>query len=142
METTLTRPTAAPPAAATLLRRALLLDAAASGVLGLLLALAVDPLAGPFDLPPGLLRWAGVALVPFAALLAWLGTRPRTPREAAWAVVAVNALWVAGSALLLLTGAVEPSALGVAFVAVQAFAVAGFAALQEAGLRRSASAAA
>jgi len=121
----------------TLLRWALLLDAAASGALGLLTALAAHPLADLFDLPSGLLRWAGVALVPFAALLAWLGTRPRIGREGVWAVVAVNALWVAGSALLLVAGDVDPSALGVAFVVVQAPAVAGCAALQGAGLRRS-----
>ena len=137
MATTLSRTAASPSSETLLLRRALLLDAAASGALGLLMALAADPLAGLLDLPSDLLRWAGVALVPFAALLAWLGTRPRIRRGAAVAIVAATALWVAGSALLLLSGTVAPSALGVALVALQALAVAGFPGLQEQGLRRS-----
>ncbi len=126
-----------PTAGLTFLRRALLLDAAASGGLGLIVAIAAAALAEPFDLPSGRLRGAGVALVPFAALLAYLGSRERVSHPAARSVVAVNLLWVAGSLLMLIAGWVDPSALGVAFVLVQALAVALFAGLQELGLRRT-----
>jgi len=134
VENTLSQPTAPLAADPTLLRRALLLDAVASGALGLAMALATGPLADLLGLPPGLLRWAGVALLPFAALLAFLGGRAAVPPAAAMAVVAVNLLWVAGSLLLLGGGWVEPTALGVAFVVAQALAVALFAGLQARGL--------
>jgi len=137
VETTLRRTATVPNTGSTLLRRALLLDAAASGALGAAMALSASPLGDWFDLPSGLLRWAGIALVPFAALLAALGTRERVARPAVLAVVAVNLLWVAGSLLVLLSGWVEPTALGVAFVVAQALAVAVFTGLQELGLRRA-----
>ena len=60
-------------------------------------------------LPPGQMRGAGLALLPFAALLGWLGTRATLPRAALWAVVAVNALWVVESVVLLLSGSVSPT---------------------------------
>lgn len=135
MEKTLPRTAARSTPGPTLLRRALLLDAAASGAMGAAMALAAVPLADWFDLPEALLRRAGIALVPFAALLAALGTRERVARPAVLAVVAVNLLWVAGSLLVLVTGWIEPTALGVAFVVAQALAVAVFAGLQERGLR-------
>jgi len=53
----------------TALRRALLLDSAASGTMGLLLLLAAGALQPMLGLPLGLLRWTGVVLIPFAALL-------------------------------------------------------------------------
>jgi hypothetical protein len=128
-------PASLSPALSPLLRRALQLDAAASGATALLLALGAAPLSGPLALPEGLLRGAGVALLPFVALLGVLVARGRAARPTLKAVVAVNALWAADSVLLLLTGWVHPSALGVAFVLAQAAAVGGFAVLQAAGLR-------
>ncbi|MGE0726318.1 MAG: hypothetical protein AB7O45_18235, partial [Alphaproteobacteria bacterium] len=93
------------------------------------------PLLG---LPAALLRGAGIVLLPFAALVAWLGTRREVARGAVWAVVVVNALWAIDSIVLLLTGWVAPTGLGIAFVVFQAVVVAGFAELQWMGLRRSA----
>ncbi|HEX2251985.1 MAG TPA: hypothetical protein VHQ65_01795 [Thermoanaerobaculia bacterium] len=121
-----------------LLRRALLADGVVSGATGALLALAAGPLGELLGLPTALLRLAGLSLLPFAAVLVYLATRPAVPRRAAWAVVGCNLLWAAGSALLLVTGWVEPTALGYAFVVAQALAVAGLAELQYFGLRRSA----
>lgn len=137
MENTLPRTDAGPSTGLSLLRRALLLDAVASGAMGAAMALAAAPLGDRFDLPTALLRGAGIALVPFAALLASLGSRARVAGPAVQAVVAVNLLWVAGSLLLLVAGWVEPTALGVAFVVAQALAVAAFAGLQELGRRRA-----
>lgn len=91
-------------------------------------------------LPEPLLRIAGLVLLPYAAFVAWLGTRASPARGAVRAVIAINLLSVADSLLLLGIGpalaGVAPSALGVAFVLAQAIVVAGFAAAQWAALRR------
>jgi hypothetical protein len=54
-----------------------------------------------------------------------------------WAVILCNAVWVADSLLLLMSGWVQPTALGTAFVLAQALLVGLFAELQALGLRRS-----
>jgi hypothetical protein len=120
------------------LRRAFLLDAAFSGVAGLLLALAAGWLADPLGLPVPLLRYVGLALLPYAALLAFLATREALPRFDVWVIVAGNAVWTTASILLLVSGWIEPTTLGIAFVVAQAAAVAVFAELQWFGLKRSA----
>lgn len=116
------------------LRRVLLADALASGATGLLAAAV--PLSALLGLPDGLLRGAGLLLLPYAALVAWLALRAAPPpRWAVWCVVTVNALWAADSVILLLSGHVAPTALGTAFVLFQAAVVAGFALLQAMALR-------
>lgn len=122
------------------LRAALLLDAAASGVMGLLLLVAAAPLAPLLGLPISLLRGAGVVLVPFAALLVWLAGRvernvTNATRALTWIVVAGNVLWALDSLLLLLTDWVSPGVLGQAFVIAQAVAVCAFTYLEITGLR-------
>lgn len=118
------------------LKRVLLADAVASGATGLLSLLAAAPLSAMLGLPGGLLRGAGAVLLPYALAVAWLALRRAAPaRGAVWAVVAINAVWALDSVLLLVSGWVAPTALGVAFVLAQAAAVAGFAVLQAAGLR-------
>jgi hypothetical protein len=119
------------------LRRLLYVDAATCVATGLLLAAAAPALAAPLGLPAALLREAGVALVPFAALLLWLARRPRPPRRGVWGVVVANALWVAASVALLPWGLVAPTALGEAFVLAQAAVVAALAWLEHAALRRA-----
>ncbi|MDN3566962.1 hypothetical protein ACFQY5_07030 [Paeniroseomonas aquatica] len=121
-----------------LLRRALLLDAACSGGMGLVLALAAAPLGGWFHLPEALLREAGLFLLAFAAALGWLGSRPAVPRWAVLGVIIGNALWAIDSVLLLLPGWIAPNWLGVGFILAQALIVAALAELEYAGLRRSA----
>jgi hypothetical protein len=111
-------------------------DAAISGATGLLMALGAGVLAGLLGLPAGLLRYAGLSLLPFAALVVLLARRDPPSHPSVWAVIGVNAAWVAGSILLLLSGAVAPNGLGYAFVVGQALAVALFAELQYVGLRR------
>lgn len=120
------------------LRLALLGDALASGATGLLACLGAGLLAEPLGLPTTLLRGAGLALLPYAAFVWWLGTRPEPARGAVLAVVAVNVLWAVDSLALLASGWVAPTALGVAFVALQACVVAGFAAAQAYGLHERA----
>jgi len=120
-----------------LLRKALLADALLSGITGLVLAIAAGLLAAPLGLAVGLLRWSGVILIPFAVLVARLGTRGRIQRPLVFAVVACNALWALDSVLLLVAGWVEPTILGEVFVLGQAAIVAVLAELEFIGLRRS-----
>ena len=118
------------------LRKALLLDAAASGGSAALLIAGAGLLDALLGLPAALMREAGLILVPFVALVAWVGTREQASRAAVWAIIAANALWVAASLGLLVSGWVAPTALGYAFVIAQAAVVALFAELQYAGLKR------
>ena len=132
--TTITAATNNPPV---LLRRALLADAGISGGTGALLAAGAGPLSGLLGLPSGLLFWAGIVLLPFAAILVCLGTRARVSRAAAWIVVGGNVFWALASLVLLATGWVAPTMLGYAFTIFQALVVALFAELQYFGIRRS-----
>jgi hypothetical protein len=118
------------------LRRALLLDALASGATGLLLIAAAGLLEGLLGLPAALLRGAGLVLVPYVALVIFTGTRADISHAAVWAVIVANVLWAAASALLLVSGWVAPTVLGYAFVVGQAAVVALLGELQYIGLRR------
>jgi hypothetical protein len=123
---------------AKLLSFALLADAATSGLSGILLtssAAALGPLLG---LPVDLLRYAGLLFLPWAALLAYAGTRPRLPKTLVWFIIAFNAIWAIESAMAIALGWLQPNALGVVFVLAQAAAVGVLAELQFIGLRRSA----
>ena len=100
----------------TFLRYALLADAVASGATGLLLIAGADLLTGLLGLPVALMREAGLLLVPYVALVAFVGTREAISRPAVQAIIALNLLWVVGSMGLLMGGWVAPTALGTAFV--------------------------
>lgn len=119
------------------MKTVLVLDAAASGAMAVLAIGAASLLAPLLGLPQPLLFWAGVAMVPWVALLVVLARRDTAPRLVLLDVVALNALWVAASLALLVSGLVAPTALGTAFVVAQALAVAAFAALQFSALRRA-----
>jgi hypothetical protein len=120
----------------TFLRRALLLDAAASGATALLAIAAAGLLEGLLGLPATLLRWAGLVLLPYVAFVVYAGTREDISRSAVWAIIVINVLWAIASALLLVSGWVAPTALGYAFVIGQALVVALLGELQYMGLRR------
>ena len=94
----------------TFLRYALLADAIASGATGPLLIAGADPLTGLLGLPVTLMREAGLLLVPYVALVAFVGTRETISRPAVQAIIALNVLWVAGSIGLLVSGWVAPTA--------------------------------
>ncbi|HZW47780.1 MAG TPA: hypothetical protein VFF61_09650 [Microvirga sp.] len=120
-----------------LLRQALLADATTSGAFGLLMLLAAGPLSHLLGLPEVLLRGAGAILIPYVALLAWLGLRERMHRALVWAVILGNVLWLVDSLLLLVSGWVSPTGAGYAFVIAQALVVLMYAEFQIVGLRRS-----
>jgi hypothetical protein len=119
-----------------LLRRSLQADVAVTGSAALLLALAAGPLGDLFDLPVSMLRIAGIFLLPYTAFVAYVATRAEVPRRGAWTIVGLNLAWATASLLLLVTGWVDPSGIGITFVVVQALIVAGFADVQYLGLRR------
>lgn len=114
------------------LRKILWLDAATCVATGLLLSILSAPLSAWLGLPEALLFYAGLALFPIAAFMAWTATRLAEP--AVWLVIGGNALWVLGSLAVL---ALSPTALGYAFVIAQAAAVAVLAELEYIGLRRA-----
>jgi hypothetical protein len=89
-------------------------------------------------LPAGLVRLAGLILLPFALWVGWLSRRERIARAAIATVLAVNLVWAVDSIALLAFGWIAPNALGTAFVVGQALLVAAFGAVQAAGRRRSA----
>lgn len=123
------------------LRNALNADALISGAAGILMMGGANFLAPFLELPTPLLFWAGLALVPFVAMLVVVARRETVSRLVLIDIIAINALWVVASFALLLSGAVSPNLLGILFVAAQAVTVALFAELQFIGLRRAAVAA-
>jgi len=120
------------------LRLALAADAAASGLMGAALAMAPAAIGRWTGLPPALLSGAGLFLLAYAALLGWLASRAAVPKPMLWLLVAGNLAWAIESAALPLLGFVAPNGWGIAFLAVQAVAVAAFAELYIIAMRRSA----
>lgn len=120
------------------LRNALALDAAACAGTGLLLAFGASALAAPLGFPAGFLRGVGLLLLPCAALLAFLASRETLPRQAIYAVIGVNLVWIVDSLAILLTGWFQPTGFGIAFVLAQGAAVAVVTELEVIGLKRSA----
>lgn len=117
------------------LRRVLALDSASCAAIGLLLSLGAAPLSTLFGLGERLLLGAGLLLLPLAAFIGWLASRPAPPTPLVWLVIVGNVAWTAESFLLI--GTVDRiTALGTVFVAVQAVAVLGLALLEYAALRR------
>jgi hypothetical protein len=118
------------------LRRALVVDALASGLTGALMLGGASALAPMLGLPTALLQGAGLVLVPYVAFVAIVAARTHISTAAVWAVIACNAVWTVASFALVIDGFVAPTALGIAFVIGQAVAVAALGALQYAALRR------
>jgi hypothetical protein len=118
------------------LRRALLVDAAASGLTGALMLAGAGMLTDLLGLPAALLRGAGLVLVPYVAFVAIVAARAHISIAAVWAVIACNAVWTVASVALVIDGFVTPTALGTVFVIGQAVAVAALGVLQYVALRR------
>jgi hypothetical protein len=134
---TLSAPSAAPDLSlqrSTFLRRVLYVDAATCAATGALMTFDATPLSTPLGLPAALLFWAGLSLFPIGAFILWVATRRDIPRPGAWLVIAGNAGWVAGSALVL--ALLSPTGLGTTFVIAQAVVVALLAELEYVGLKR------
>jgi len=119
------------------LRTLLLVDAVTCGVMGGLLALGAGTLGPLTAIPPALLYYAGLGLLPIAAFMTVVATRPVIQPAAAWLIIAGNALWVMGSLLLVVTGWITPNALGTTFVVAQALVVVLLAVLEHGALRHA-----
>ena len=121
-----------------LLRKALMSNAAFSGLTGSLLTTAAPWLSERMGIPePMILRVAGVSLLGFAAALLLNATRHEIDRKQAWAAVGLDFTWVLASVILVSLQLLSASG-NWAVVAV-ADVVLLFALAQGLGLRRAAS---
>ncbi len=118
------------------LRRVLALDSLSCLAMGLMMGIGAGALAPLFGLPEPLVRIAGLILLPLAAFIGWLASRPMPPRALVWVVILGNLGWTAES-FVLIGQQSGITALGTAFVAAQALTVLGLAALEYLGLRKA-----
>ena len=121
-----------------LLRFSLQLDAAVTAVNAAAYLAGFWLLDEWLGLPAALLIGAGAFLLVFAAFVGRLAAQAQPARPAVLGVIAVNVVWVADSVLLLALDAFTPTLAGQVVIALQASGVLALAALQAAGLRRSA----
>ena len=119
------------------LRLILLADAAASGATAALLVAGAGLLERLLGLPVALMREAGLLLIPYVIFVVFVAARPSVAVAAVNAIIVINAAWTAASVLLLASGSVAPTLLGVAFVLAQALAVGAFALIQYVCLRQA-----
>ncbi len=116
------------------LRAVLRIDAASGLLMGAPLALLPETLAPVLGLPAPLLLWAGIALFPVAATM--LAAAATLARPLVVLIVWGNAAWVAASLATLF--AFPATGIGGVVIVVQAFVVALFAWLENAGWARRA----
>lgn len=121
----------------TFLRTVIGLDAAACGLMGAAFAFDSSLLAGPLGLAPAFMQPLGLFLMVYAAVLVFLAVRPSLPRAAVWTLVSFNAAWAIESFAIMGLGWVQPTTLGVAFIAAQAVAALVVGDLQYIVLRRA-----
>ena len=120
-----------------LLRYALRGNGIFSAISGATLLVAAKPLATFMGLDwPLALTITGIILLPYGALLLWVATQAEIDRGFAKTAVLLDALWVIGSIILLLTNWLNLSTAGNWTVALLAESVLTFAILQAVGLRR------
>jgi hypothetical protein len=118
-----------------LLRTALTLDAGVTAANGLAYLAFAGPLHDLLGLSESVLRGAGAFLLVYA--LGVLAARPAPAKAAVVAVIAGNAIWAIDSVVAALAGWGDPTTAGAVWMVLQAIVVAGFAALQLAGLKRA-----
>ena len=125
------------PTSSPALTRVLRIDAAASGAMGLLLAIDAGALHSTLGLSVPLLRGAGLILVPFAAALLVLAPRAGGAPGLVRLIMAGNVLWILASIALIAAKSASITLLGELFVLVQAVAVALFVYLESRAIRDS-----
>ncbi|HZG95105.1 MAG TPA: hypothetical protein VEZ46_10370 [Mycobacteriales bacterium] len=117
-----------------LLRAAIRIDAVITAAVGAGLLAGAAVLDGVLGTPTAFLAAVGAGMIAWGGLW-FVARRPRITGPAR-EIVAANALWVVLSGALHAAGWHDLTAVGTAFVLLQAAIVAGFIALQVAGLRR------
>lgn len=118
------------------LRNVLFVDAASGLASAALMAGGAQTLSALTAIPAGLLFVAGLSLIPVAAFMAWVGSRPRIPAAGVWTIIVGNIAWVLASLFLLFGSVIQPNGYGVAFIALQAVFVGVMAELETIGVRR------
>ena len=118
----------------TFLKRVLTLDAASCLAMGLLLTLGAGALAPMFGIDRQIVGGAGLALIPIGLFILWLGTRQAAAPAFVYLVIAGDIAWSVES-VVLIANADKITPLGIAFVGVQAAAVAGLSLLEWIGVR-------
>ena len=118
------------------LRRALVLDASASGILGVVMALAPGFVGRLLNLPIPFVLYIGIFFVAFALPRFVLARLARPAPALVWLIIIGNAGWALASIAILFTGLIAPNTLGIIVIAGQALAVALFAELEFIGQRR------
>ena len=121
-----------------LLRALLGFDASTCAVLGLALVTANGLAARLTGLPAGPLAEAGVVLIGFAVVIAWIAIRNASSRPAVLFVVDANLLWAAGSVAFAWFFMETGTSIGRLLVAAQGIAVGGLALIEFHALRRMA----
>lgn len=116
-----------------ILRPALALDAAVSGLNGLVYLAAAGPVGELLGLSPALLRAVGAMFLVWAAFVALVARAPK--RAAVTAIIVGNVVWVVDSLVFAAAGWGTPTATGTTWIVLQALVVAGFAVLQVTGRR-------
>lgn len=119
------------------LRGALVADAAVSGVVAALQLGFAGRLADLLHVPSTLLLGTGAFLVAYVVMLLLLARSARVWPALLWLVILGNVAWAVGCIGLVFTVQVNPSALGMAFLGVQAVTVLIFAVLEYMGLSQS-----
>ena len=112
------------------LRLALKVDAVVTGANGAAYLVLAGPLEDLLGVDAALLRGIGAFLIAFAALVAYVATRPEVPRAGVTAVIEANVLWVIGSLAFVIAGVSSPETAGSVWTVMQAVVVACFAGLQ------------
>lgn len=119
------------------LKNVLRLDAATCLLMGFGMTVFSGQLSELFDLPAGLLTWAGLSLFPFAGMLLLAAGRERVPQPLLVAIILLNAGWAIDSFLMGLAGWVTPNTPGAVFLYGQALGTAALATLETAGWKSS-----
>ena len=118
------------------LRTALRVDGWSTSAFGAVLLAGATTLRAPLGLPTAWSVPFGVAMLGGGLALLLIAGYPEIPARHASVVVIVNALSVLGMVALALSGLIDLTGVGVAFLFIGASAVAVFAALEFVGLRR------
>ncbi|HEY0628650.1 MAG TPA: hypothetical protein VGD23_04915 [Sphingomicrobium sp.] len=117
------------------LKRVLLMDAASCLAMGALLLIAAGALSGLFGIDRSILLLAGAILIPSGLFMTWTALRAPIAPALVSIIILGNILWV-GESFLLLGQISGVTAIGQAFIVVQALGVAGITALETLGIFR------
>ena len=119
------------------LQRALLGNAAFSGISGLVIVLAAGALSQFLGLDnPLILVIVGGILLLYMPILVWLSNQSPVPAHFAWEVIVLDVVWVLGNLVLIFTELVPLTSSGKWAIALTADIVFMIAVLQYLGLRR------